>query len=147
MKSSPGTSGGGGSGRVGRPSKKRARISLPTGSSDKEEDASHSKSNSLYQMKSAGNTDCMKCTVCIEYPRKEVYLCANGHSVCGRCIAGVTRCSVCSVNYGRKNTRNLALETLLDSMKFNCGFWKDGCLGRNISRNRMNAHDIQCDHK
>lgn len=90
--------------------------------------------------------ECLKCPVCPDYPRKEVYQCFNGHIVCNLCYARLTNCPICRVTYGRK-IRNLIAEALLDTITHNCSFRAHGCWRTNIPRNQLTAHEIQCDHK
>lgn len=95
--------------------------------------------------------DCLKCPICNEYPRKEVYQCINGHSVCNVCIVKMPHCPICRAVYIKK-VRNLAVEALLDTMTYNCSYMDDddfevGCRQAKIPRNRRTAHEIQCDSK
>lgn len=88
----------------------------------------------------------LNCPVCLEIPKKEIYLCSKGHSICGSCIETVKRCPACRTKLSGSLTnrsRNFMAEALLDKMKFECP-WKDfGCEDL-ISRDQFCNHEETC---
>ncbi len=89
----------------------------------------------------------LKCVVCMDYPRKEVHQCHEGHIVCNECIAKITQCPFCRVRYTENKIRVRAVETDLDDMTYRCSFRSAGCKMENIQRSHRTAHELQCDFK
>ncbi|CAG9759744.1 unnamed protein product [Ceutorhynchus assimilis] len=48
------------------------------------------------------------CPVCFVYMNKKIYICTNGHSVCGCCQTKISKCPICKVKVDSK--RNITLE-------------------------------------
>jgi E3 ubiquitin-protein ligase SIAH1 len=70
----------------------------------------------------------LECPMCLELFQPPVRICANGHSVCGRCKEQMTTCPVCDVEF--LNTRNLTLEKVLrviGVVRVRCKFHIIGC--------------------
>ncbi|CAH1971509.1 unnamed protein product [Acanthoscelides obtectus] len=73
----------------------------------------------------AGNSpEYLECPNCKNYMTEEIYLCGNGHSICGTCAHG-NRCTVCSSNM--QSSRNFALENLVKHMNVPCRKKCSGC--------------------
>ncbi|CAH1971510.1 unnamed protein product [Acanthoscelides obtectus] len=76
----------------------------------------------------AGNApEYLECPVCINYMTDQIYLCQNGHSVCGTCNEknGNKICPICR-NLMR-SSRNFALENLVRHMNIPCRKKFRGC--------------------
>ncbi len=129
------------------------RTKMETGNSSnpdsyQDQNSLHSDQPGSVSSMSRAQPDYLKCFVCRDYPRKEVYQCIEGDIVCNECITMITSCPICFKDYGAVKNRNRVAETALDGMTFNCSFMKlEGCKEANIPRNRRTAHEIQCDHK
>lgn len=88
----------------------------------------------------------LECPVCLLIPRKEIYQCKNGHSICNVCLMKLVICPTCRVAVSGSNTvkvRNHYAESFLDSMKFECK-WKDQGCEVLIERNQLPEHEIVC---
>ncbi|GLH13474.1 E3 ubiquitin-protein ligase sina, partial [Gryllus bimaculatus] len=67
-------------------------------------------------MTTANVISALECPVCFTYMRSPIWLCVNGHNICGRCQQRILTCPVCR---GRLLfTRNLALEAISGDLSF-----------------------------
>lgn len=89
----------------------------------------------------------LKCQICLHFPRKQVFICPNGHSVCHVCFLKIKLCPTCRTPYRFGPIRNYAIEALLDSMKFPCEWKDEGCLQKGFRRSCLIAHVAQCPYK
>lgn len=89
--------------------------------------------------------DLLRCPICREFPRKEVYQCNTGHSVCANCQTKLRRCPTCQGMY-KGQVRNYLAEGLLDSMKFHCSWNEKGCKVHEARRD-LTSHEAQCEFK
>jgi hypothetical protein len=83
----------------------------------------------------------LECPMCLELFQPPVGICANGHSVCGRCKIQVTTCPVCREEF--LNTRKRTLEKVLrviGEARVRCNFHFFGC-------NVMSSVDGITDHE
>lgn len=73
----------------------------------------------------------LSCPICLFVPEGKVLQCKEGHTVCEPCykklLAAAKPCPQCATPYGPEAIRNLALESLIDKLKFNCEFKSSGC--------------------
>ncbi|KAI4460605.1 e3 ubiquitin-protein ligase siah2 [Holotrichia oblita] len=67
----------------------------------------------------------LECPVCQEYIYPPIMICVSGHSICGDCKSKLTKCPTCSSEYG--NTRNYALESMLNLVQLPCRNDVNGC--------------------
>lgn len=89
--------------------------------------------------------DLLRCPICRQFPRKEVYQCNTGHSVCVNCLTKLLKCPTCQDIY--KKVRNYLVEGLLDSMKFHCSWKESGCQVKPMARKDWTSHEAQCEFK
>ncbi|CAL8133681.1 unnamed protein product [Orchesella dallaii] len=88
--------------------------------------------------------DQLRCPICFEIPQKEVYQCRNGHTICSNCSKCMENCPQCRVPFGNENKiRVRALESLLDTMKFDCSNKEFGCKQK-LKRKEMASHAELC---
>lgn len=89
----------------------------------------------------------LECPICIEYMAASIYVCSNGHSICGSCKEKVTNCPMCSVILG--STKNFALESLARALYQTssaldaCPFAANGCKA-NLALNMLDEHKQRC---
>ncbi len=86
--------------------------------------------------------DLLSCPVCLEIPKKEIYQCKNGHVICAQCLSsGVSgKCPQCRVPLDRDHaTRNRSLESILDTMTFDCPQKLKGCTEK-LARGSFQMH-------
>jgi len=90
-------------------------------------------------------TDQLKCPVCFEIPENEIFQCRNGHTICSKCSNSIEDCPQCRVSFGEEisKIRVRALESLLDSMRFNCPNKHVGCKEK-LRRKEMSSHAELC---
>ncbi|CAL8137522.1 unnamed protein product [Orchesella dallaii] len=89
-----------------------------------------------------------KCLVCLRIPDNEIFQCKNGHSICHNCVANSPiHCPApeCGILYRMGKVRNLALESLLDPIDFECIFKAVGCT-RVCKRADLNKHIEGCQY-
>ncbi len=85
----------------------------------------------------------LECPVCLFVPKKEIYQCKNGHSICHICIAKIVVCPICRVAVDTVKIRNHYAETFLDGMQFTC-IWKDTGCDAMIARGELSMHETVC---
>lgn len=85
-----------------------------------------------------------ECPVCFQIPRANIFQCVNGHSICDKCSTKVRICPTCRTTGAR--IRNLLAESLLDDIKFKCGWSQHGCK-KTMLRSELSAHEDQCNQK
>lgn len=69
----------------------------------------------------------LECPMCLELFQPPVGICANGHSICGRCKTQTITCPVCRADF--LNARNRTLERVLEAIgevRVRCHFF--GCI-------------------
>lgn len=91
----------------------------------------------------------LECPVCLIIPRKEIYQCINGHSICNNCVVNVAVCPTCRVIVsGSKiaKIRNYYAENFLDAMKFAC-VWNDNGCDLLIARDQLTIHESNCEYR
>ncbi|CAL8137520.1 unnamed protein product [Orchesella dallaii] len=89
-----------------------------------------------------------KCLVCLRIPDKEIFQCKNGHSICHNCVANSpSRCPApeCGVLFRMGKVRNLAMESFLDPIDFECVFKTVGCT-HVCKRAELNQHIEGCQY-
>lgn len=78
----------------------------------------------------------LRCPICYEIPRENVFQCVNGHTICSNCCSRVPECPCCKVSFWTetpggggttKRIRALAMESMLDAMTFECPNKRQGC--------------------
>ena len=85
----------------------------------------------------------LECPVCLETPRKPpLFICPNGHGLCKMCKPQVSHCPVCRAKMG--NTRNLALEALMDKLTKHCKYQPNGCKFQTKSLSNLEKHEQNC---
>jgi E3 ubiquitin-protein ligase SIAH1 len=70
----------------------------------------------------------LECPMCLELFQPPIGICANGHSICGRCKDQMTTCPICKAGF--LNTRNVTLEKVLrviGEVTARCKFHIIGC--------------------
>lgn len=67
----------------------------------------------------------MECPICLEIMEPPIYQCNTGHSFCSTCKPKLSKCPTCTSPIG--NSRNFALESMLDTVKFPCPNADLGC--------------------
>lgn len=67
----------------------------------------------------------LECPICHEYMSPPIMICASGHSICSDCKSKLNKCPTCSSEYG--NTRNYALESMLNLVHLPCRNDMNGC--------------------
>lgn len=87
-----------------------------------------------------------KCPVCFEIPEDQVFMCQNGHSLCGQCSTSIEICPQCRVSLATVKVRNRTLEVLLDELKFGC-FYKDRGCPEKVGRKDIKRHLIDCGYR
>lgn len=92
---------------------------------------------------SSSEYDDLKCPVCYEIPEDQIFLCQNGHTICGKCSASVQICPQCRVSLTLVKVRNRTLEALLDKLKFECSNKELGCKEQ-VGRKEIKRHLIDC---
>lgn len=89
----------------------------------------------------------LECPICTEYMISSIFVCPNGHSICGRCKQKVTHCPMCSVPLG--STKNFALESLAEALAqiypiiSACPFSAYGCNAK-VNISELNEHKQKC---
>jgi len=85
----------------------------------------------------------LECPVCMVLYKDKVYICCNGHSICGLCFESLPdqRCPHCRVKLG--NIRNRIVEKVLETSSLPCVYREYGCsfLGRGDARM---SHEEKC---
>ncbi len=147
-------SGASSGGRRDQPPNKKSKMDAKLSADSADKSSAENDHDSLYSNEAGCvssvtdmKLDCLKCEICNDFPRKQVFQCTKGHSVCSGCIVSMTRCPFCRVIYGRNKMMSLKVEALLDTLTYNCSYRDEGCLKTKITRNQRTAHEIQCDHK
>ena len=91
--------------------------------------------------------DIIECPVCLEVPRgPELYICKNSHNICKNCYDQLEsehkKCPTCRVNI-EAPIRNLSVEKLIETWKYECVNKKDGCsIEANLSQ--IVEHENDC---
>ncbi|ODM92918.1 Ubiquitin carboxyl-terminal hydrolase 7 [Orchesella cincta] len=85
----------------------------------------------------------LECPICLELPRRQVYQCKSGHTICDSCINGVTTCPQCRERFGGERIRNRAVETMLDDLQMDCKFTGNGCTYKAL-RKHLPLHELHC---
>ncbi|XP_018575680.1 uncharacterized protein LOC108914355 isoform X2 [Anoplophora glabripennis] len=83
----------------------------------------------------------IECLVCADYMRPPIYMCPTGHSLCGKCKAKLSKCPLCSRQFG--DTRNYSLERIAEIITYPCRYKYQGC---NFAGNLENItqHELVC---
>ncbi|CAG9329777.1 unnamed protein product [Blepharisma stoltei] len=84
--------------------------------------------------------DTLECPICCDYYTPPIYLCPNGHSICGTCSSNSRCCPLCRAQLSRVS-RNLVLENILEQISVPCKF--EGCKENTTLANR-NQHFKVC---
>lgn len=61
--------------------------------------------------------EALSCARCQKVFQGRVFLCHNGHSTCGICVAANNKCMSCN---GKCEIRNIAVEEIILNSKYNC---------------------------
>ena len=85
-----------------------------------------------------------ECPVCTDLMTSQVYQCARGHLVCGRCWARLPTCPTC--RGPRQEIRNLALEQMVERLRFPCGHANYGC-SETVSLAVRASHEVACSYR
>ena len=88
--------------------------------------------------------DVPTCPICMEFLRREIYQCADGHLICGGCkpsLAG-NRCPSCRQSMG--SIRNRGMEGMLEKVRMPCRFRDGGCAAVGV-KSDLEAHAEVCD--
>ena len=91
--------------------------------------------------------DILKCPVCRDIPENiNIFVCANGHSICARCQSTITDCPVCQEKYDVLPTRNLQIEQLIYATvtRHPCRNAREGCTMKGRQR-EIRLHEATCD--
>ncbi len=83
----------------------------------------------------------LTCPICYNIYDK-IYICPNGHSLCSKCFNNSDTCSYCRCEIN-KNTRNRALEEMLENMELPCSYYKYGCPKFILNKDRC-KHESHC---
>jgi hypothetical protein len=87
----------------------------------------------------------LECPVCLEYSLGlKIFVCGNGHSVCGNCQFYLDECPTCQGPPAQ--TRNLALEQLAENVVVECPFVEDGCI-QSVVGSEYKLHKSNCDFR
>ncbi|XP_031338451.1 uncharacterized protein LOC116167266 [Photinus pyralis] len=82
-----------------------------------------------------------ECPVCNNFMRPPIFQCLSGHSLCNRCRPKLGQCPSCRTGFG--NTRNYALESMSNGIKFPCTYRDLGC-NVVLSASDVNKHELEC---
>ncbi|VEN53855.1 unnamed protein product [Callosobruchus maculatus] len=87
--------------------------------------------------------DNVECPVCMDYMTGTIYLCENGHSLCGECKEKQTleNCPLCRGKL--LNIRNFAMESLLTQMTISCRRKFSGCTFVGLV-GAVKTHEVSC---
>jgi len=88
--------------------------------------------------------DLVKCCVCFEVPRSYLHQCSSGHIICCICRPKLGKCPLCQVKLS--DSRNLAVERILDAIPLNCKFNSNGCK-EEFLKNLLLEHEKKCPHR
>jgi E3 ubiquitin-protein ligase SIAH1 len=83
----------------------------------------------------------LECPVCKEYMRPPIWLCSEGHSMCGGCQQKVSVCPVC--RWYKLNVRNVVLEKLVRHLNYPCQFQENGCTDKH-NLDVIGKHEKKC---
>jgi E3 ubiquitin-protein ligase SIAH1 len=89
----------------------------------------------------------LECPVCLELFQPPVGICANGHSICGRCKEHIIACPICKTVF--LNTRNITVEKVVrvtGEIRFQCKFHVTGCDFMS-SVDGINDHEMICSRR
>jgi E3 ubiquitin-protein ligase SIAH1 len=85
----------------------------------------------------------LKCPICYMYIETPIFLCVNGHSICGTCRQQVFRCPECRLPFS--NARNRMLERIMSAITLPCKNTTFGCTTRVSLFDQM--HEKVCAHR
>jgi len=88
--------------------------------------------------------DLVKCCVCLEVPRSYLNQCSRGHIMCGICRPKLGKCPLCQDILS--DTRNLAVERILDAIPLNCKFNSNGCK-EEFFKTMLMEHEKKCRYR
>lgn len=83
----------------------------------------------------------LTCPICYNLYDK-IYICPNGHSLCHKCYSSSNICSFCRIEINN-NTRNRALEEIVENIQLPCSYYKYGC-SKFILNIERNSHENRC---
>lgn len=82
-----------------------------------------------------------ECPVCSNFMKPPIFQCLSGHSLCNRCRPKLSNCPTCRTGFG--NTRNYALESLSNGIKFPCAYRDFGCKTI-LAVSDISKHELEC---
>lgn len=82
-----------------------------------------------------------ECPVCNHFMKPPIFQCLAGHSLCNRCRPKLGQCPTCRAGFG--NTRNYALESLSNGVRFPCTYRDQGC-HTILPVSEINKHESEC---
>eukprot|EP01122_Echinamoeba_exundans_P003975 TRINITY_DN14014_c0_g1_i1.p1 TRINITY_DN14014_c0_g1~~TRINITY_DN14014_c0_g1_i1.p1 ORF type:complete len:255 (-),score=10.72 TRINITY_DN14014_c0_g1_i1:209-973(-) len=92
--------------------------------------------------------DALTCPICMEYMESPIYQCRNGHTICSECHVRVNDCPQCRVALDKvAPIRTLALEQMVDKMKFKYPCRNSGCKVSTQGGNARKDHRAKCPHR
>ena len=83
----------------------------------------------------------LECPVCLNYMTSPISMCDNGHSTCGECRPRLQVCSLCNYNFA--DVRNLALENIIEEIRFCCKNAYNGCTEM-FPADQIKNHEVSC---
>jgi hypothetical protein len=87
----------------------------------------------------------LECPVCLEYSIGiKIFVCGNGHSVCGNCHKHLSQCPTCQGPPAK--TRNLRLEEIAENVVVECPFAEVGCI-QSVVGSHYKLHKSDCDFR
>ena len=93
----------------------------------------------------------LECPICRTIFNGDILMCPSGHSLCIKCIKklpkGGKKCPMCAkVLAHGKMKRNLALESIISSIRIECPNSVNGC-NANLKRDMYDVHMKECDYR
>ncbi|XP_049800830.1 E3 ubiquitin-protein ligase SIAH1B-like [Schistocerca nitens] len=87
----------------------------------------------------------LECPVCYEYMASPIFMCPNGHNLCGSCLTKCNElCPTCDMRIDSR--RNLALEQLSVTSLYPCSYSNRGCPQKLPAHVKL-SHEAGCAYR
>lgn len=99
--------------------------------------------NNVLSLQTNHFEELVECTVCSQYMNMPIHTCEMGHSICAECKAMIGFCPSCGLEY--HESRNFAIQQLMEILQFPCKFWINGCSFMDNAAN-IREHEENCQY-